>query len=156
LLQSLIERLAVLQTQLYGRGDKVLQISEKTAEVRANGFWVCSLADDLSIYSATESIQKLPKQKAYVLSDTSAVAAYILILRLAMCFCRNKIAIRKRRPCVFGVGHVLSLHIYHRFRHSTEFKIFPICKVVIVYGFHRLHSCRVANSNDILVSILIV
>lgn len=145
------------QAQLHGRGDKVLQIPEKTAQVRANGFRVRRLADDLSICGAAESIQKLPEQKAYVASDTLdiyLVCVYCYLTPAVLDPCRNEIAICKRRPRIFSAGNVLSLHLYHRFRHSIEFKILPIYKVVILYGFHRLYSRRIVNSNDILVSVL--
>lgn len=73
----------MLQAQLHGRSDEVLQISEKTAEVRANGFRVRRLADDLSFCGAAESIQKLSKQKAYVAFHTLDISvAYILFLHL--------------------------------------------------------------------------
>lgn len=163
----------VLQTQLHGRRDKVLQVFKKIVEIWANGFWICHLADDFSIYSTAEGIQKLSKQKTYVTYMCAVIIKYIYtyILKTDLCdlyliniihmkgetcinlqrFCRNKITICKRRSCILGASYILPLYINHWFCHSIGLTVLPICKTAILHGLYRLRGRWIINSNDILV-----
>lgn len=72
-------------------------------------------------------------------------------LHATITFFRNKIAVRERRPCVYGAADVLPVYIFRWLHYSSGIRIPPIYKATALYDIYRLSRRRPNSSYDILV-----